>query len=79
VVVRAVERGELAPGTDPAEVFKALAAPIHFRLLVTGEPLDEHAADQAVRLVLAAARAGVLTTPPRATPDEVNIVADRLR
>ncbi|WP_344337722.1 TetR-like C-terminal domain-containing protein, partial [Kitasatospora putterlickiae] len=40
VVVRAVERGELPAGTDPAEVVKSLAAPLYFRALITGEPVD---------------------------------------
>ncbi|WP_434587342.1 TetR/AcrR family transcriptional regulator [Streptomyces sp. A5-4] len=63
VVSRAIERGELPEATDPAELFKLLAAPIHFRLLVTGEPVDDAAADQAVRIVLAVAQAGALTDP----------------
>jgi AcrR family transcriptional regulator len=60
VVTRAVERGELPAGTDPAELLKTLIAPIYFRLLMTGEPVDETTADQAVRITLAAARAGAL-------------------
>ena len=40
VVTRAVERGELPEGTDPAELLKALAAPIYFRLVLTGETVD---------------------------------------
>lgn len=60
VVARAVERGELPEGTDALEFFRALAAPIYFRLLVTDEPVGEAVADQSVAAVLAAARAGVL-------------------
>ncbi|MGD9894309.1 MAG: TetR/AcrR family transcriptional regulator [Dehalococcoidia bacterium] len=60
VVLRAIERGELPIGTDPAAVVKAFAAPIYFRLLITGEPLDESAADHAVGVALAAARGGAL-------------------
>ncbi|MEV6344281.1 TetR/AcrR family transcriptional regulator [Actinoplanes sp. NPDC051851] len=60
VVARAVARGELAPDVDPAEVFKALAAPVYLRLLITGEAVDETTADHAARIALAAARAGVL-------------------
>lgn len=63
VITRAVARGELPVGTDPSAVVRTLAAPIHFRFLVTGEPLDQAAADQAARITLAAARAGVLGTP----------------
>jgi AcrR family transcriptional regulator len=58
LVTRAVERGELPPGTDPGQVIRALIAPIYLRQLVTAEPLDDAVADQAVRIALAAARAG---------------------
>jgi AcrR family transcriptional regulator len=60
VVIRAIERGELARDTDAAELFKTLAAPIYLRLLITAEPVDEATADQAVRVTLAAAHAGTL-------------------
>lgn len=63
-VTRAVERGELARDTDPAEVLRTLVAPIYLRLLVTAEPVDETTADNAVRVTLAAARAGVLRKAP---------------
>ncbi|MEU1483999.1 TetR/AcrR family transcriptional regulator [Streptomyces sp. NPDC005752] len=57
VVTRAVERGELPAETDPAELLKALAAPIYFRLVFTGEEVGEATADGAVRVALAAAYA----------------------
>ncbi|WP_049566614.1 TetR/AcrR family transcriptional regulator [Nonomuraea sp. SBT364] len=60
VLRRAIKRGQLPEGTDPAEVLKTLAAPIYLRLLITAEPVNETTADQAVRVALAAARAGVL-------------------
>ncbi|MFI6107610.1 TetR/AcrR family transcriptional regulator [Streptomyces sp. NPDC051310] len=66
VITRAIERGELPAETDPVEVLKTLAAPIYFRLLVSADPIDEGTADQAVRITLAAARAGALT---RSSPD----------
>ncbi|KAA8880659.1 TetR/AcrR family transcriptional regulator [Nocardia colli] len=59
IVSRAVERGELPVGTDPTSTIKALIAPIYLRILVTAEPIDDAAADQAARIALAAARAGV--------------------
>ena len=59
VIERAVDRGELPTGTDPAAVLRALIAPIYFRLTVTGEPVGPAAADQAAQIALAAARAGV--------------------
>ncbi|MFC4005856.1 TetR/AcrR family transcriptional regulator [Nonomuraea purpurea] len=63
VVTRAVERGELPSGTDPAELLKTLAAPIYLRLLITAEPIDEETADRTVRITLAAARSGALRPP----------------
>ncbi|MFD8985843.1 TetR/AcrR family transcriptional regulator [Streptomyces sp. NPDC059564] len=60
VVARAIERGELPADTDPVELIKTLAAPIYFRLLVSADPVEEGAAEQAVRITLAAARAGAL-------------------
>jgi AcrR family transcriptional regulator len=59
VIERAVERGELPAGTDPAAVLRALIAPVYFRLTVTAEPVDQAAADQAAQVALTAARAGV--------------------
>ncbi|MFD9565117.1 TetR-like C-terminal domain-containing protein [Streptomyces sp. NPDC059994] len=61
-VQQAVERGELAEGTDTREVIRAVSAPLYYRLLTTGAPLDEAAADRAAEAAAAAARAGVFTT-----------------
>jgi AcrR family transcriptional regulator len=58
LIKRAVERGQLPTGTDPAHVIAAIAAPLYFRLLVSGEPLTAAAADRAAIAALAAARAG---------------------
>ncbi|WP_329619217.1 TetR/AcrR family transcriptional regulator C-terminal ligand-binding domain-containing protein [Streptomyces sp. NBC_01255] len=60
VVTRAVERGELPAHTDATELLKTLAAPIYFRLVFTGEPVDATTADRAVHVALAAARAPAL-------------------
>ncbi|WP_433205561.1 TetR/AcrR family transcriptional regulator C-terminal ligand-binding domain-containing protein [Nocardia sp. CA-107356] len=59
VVTRAVERGELPSGTDPAELIKTLVAPIYFRVLITGEAVDDHTADAAATVAVTAARAGL--------------------
>ena len=59
IVERAVERGELPPGTDAAEVIKQVGAPLYYRFLVIAEPLTPAAADLAVDAAVAAARAGV--------------------
>ncbi|MEV0150465.1 MULTISPECIES: TetR-like C-terminal domain-containing protein [unclassified Nonomuraea] len=60
VVLRAIERGELPADTDPAELFKTLAARIYLRLPIAADLVDETTADQAARVTLAAARAGAL-------------------
>ena len=63
VIARAIARGELPPDTDPAEVVRNVLAPIYLRVLVSGEPITEIAADAAADAALAAARAGVLSRP----------------
>ncbi|MCD2193163.1 TetR/AcrR family transcriptional regulator [Actinomycetospora endophytica] len=40
MVVRAVERGELAETVDPRLVIEMLVSPVHFRILLTREPVD---------------------------------------
>ncbi|WP_055534422.1 TetR/AcrR family transcriptional regulator [Streptomyces graminilatus] len=57
-VQQAVDRGELPVGTDAQEVVRAVSAPLYYRLLTTGDPLDVAAADQAAEAAAAAARAG---------------------
>ncbi|WP_438292575.1 TetR/AcrR family transcriptional regulator [Streptomyces sp. HUAS TT7] len=57
-VTQAAERGEVPPGTDAAEVIRAVSAPLYYRFLVSGDPLDEGAADRAAGAAGAAARAG---------------------
>ncbi|MEW2192658.1 TetR/AcrR family transcriptional regulator [Streptomyces microflavus] len=58
-VEAAVARGEVPEGTDPGEVVAAVSAPLYYRLLASGAPLDEAAADRAAAAAVAAARAGV--------------------
>ncbi|WP_243460047.1 TetR/AcrR family transcriptional regulator [Streptomyces sp. M54] len=58
-VEAAIERGELPAATDPGEVVAAVSAPLYYRLLASGAPLDEAAADRAAEAAVAAARAGV--------------------
>ncbi|MCC5581527.1 TetR/AcrR family transcriptional regulator [Microtetraspora sp. AC03309] len=57
-VEQAVQRGELPPGTDAGEVIRAVSAPLYYRLLASGDPLDEAVADRAADAAVAAARAG---------------------
>lgn len=41
IVERAIARGEVAPGIRPREVIESVIGPIHLRLLLTGEPIDD--------------------------------------
>ncbi|MEK8142808.1 TetR/AcrR family transcriptional regulator [Streptomyces sp. M10(2022)] len=58
-VEAAVGRGELPAGTDAEEVIRAVSAPLYYRLLASGDPLDGEVADRAAEAAAAAARAGV--------------------
>ena len=40
IVERAIARGEVAPTTDPTQVIEAVIGPIHLRLLLTRQPID---------------------------------------
>jgi AcrR family transcriptional regulator len=69
IVRRAVERGELGPAADP-EMFQEVApALMFFRVLVTGEPVDEdflaHAADDVLIPLLACSGARHTATTAR--------------
>jgi len=66
LIERAIERGQLPRGSQPAALISAIAAPLYFRLLVSNEPLTPAAADIAAAAALAAARAGVFARPLRA-------------
>jgi AcrR family transcriptional regulator len=57
-VEEAVERGEAPKGTDPREVIKAVSAPLYYRLLASGEPIDRASADLAATAAAAAAKSG---------------------
>ena len=61
-VTQAAERGEVPAGTDAREVIRAVSAPLYYRLLASGDPLDEAAADRAAAAAVAAARAGAYVT-----------------
>ncbi len=52
IIDRAVERGELQPGTDAHLAVEMLVAPVHLRLLLTGEPLDPALPDQVTDVLL---------------------------
>jgi AcrR family transcriptional regulator len=56
VVERGIARGELRPDTDARLLLETLIAPLHSRLLLTGEPVDERLGERVVDLVLDGAR-----------------------
>jgi AcrR family transcriptional regulator len=52
VVERGIARGELRPDTDAGLLLETLIAPLHGRLLLTGETVDEQLGERIVDLVL---------------------------
>ncbi|AXK36631.1 TetR/AcrR family transcriptional regulator [Streptomyces armeniacus] len=62
-VEQAVERGEVPEGTSAEEVIRAVSAPLYYRLLAAGGPLDAATAEAAARAAFAAARAGAFSSP----------------
>ncbi len=58
---RAVARGELPPGTDPALLLEMISGPLYFHWLMLGRPLDDAFLDQVATFTLRGAQA----TPPR--------------
>src|SRR3984885_84228 len=57
VVARGVERGELRAETDGRLLLEMLIAPIHGRVLLTGEPVGDDLAEQLVEVALNGAAA----------------------
>jgi AcrR family transcriptional regulator len=57
-VQQAIDRREVPEGTDGHEVIRAVSAPLYYRLLISGDPLDVAAADRAAEAAATAARAG---------------------
>ncbi|RBQ17748.1 TetR family transcriptional regulator [Spongiactinospora rosea] len=60
-VREAAARGEVPEDTDPREVIRAVSAPLYYRLLASGDPIDEATADRAAKAAIAAARAGIFS------------------
>lgn len=61
-VEAAVARGELPSGTDSRAVLSAVSAPLYYRLLASGDPIDNQVATTAAEAATLAARAGLFTT-----------------
>jgi AcrR family transcriptional regulator len=49
VVTRAIDRGELPPGTDPHRVLIAATAPLYHRIVLLREPVPADLAEQAAQ------------------------------
>jgi AcrR family transcriptional regulator len=57
IVERAIERGEVAARTDAREVIESVLGPIHLRLLLTGEQIDDAFLERVVDVVVRGVRA----------------------
>jgi len=60
-VNRAIDRGELPANTDANALLTTFRAPLFYRMVTTGDPIDEDLIAQAARVALMAARAGSLS------------------
>jgi Tetracyclin repressor-like, C-terminal domain len=61
VVTQAIDRGELPADTDTNALLTTFRAPLFYRMVTTGDPIDEGLIAQTRRVTLAAARAGLLS------------------
>ncbi|WP_405927264.1 TetR/AcrR family transcriptional regulator [Streptomyces sp. NBC_00035] len=52
MIDRAVARGELPKDTDPELALEVLIAPLHLRVLLTHQPIDDHLTGRLVDLLL---------------------------
>ena len=61
IVTSAIDRGELPANTDTNALLTTFRAPLFYRMVTTGDPIDEDLIAQTTRVTLAAARAGLLS------------------
>jgi AcrR family transcriptional regulator len=61
LVTRAIDRGELPANTDTNALLTTFRAPLFYRMVTTGDPIDDGLIAQATRVTIAAARAGSLS------------------
>ncbi|WP_280234199.1 TetR/AcrR family transcriptional regulator [Nocardia cyriacigeorgica] len=61
-ITDAIARGEAPPGTDPRAVLTAVSGPLYYRLLASGDPIDDFAARTAAESAAEAAARGVYVT-----------------
>lgn len=64
---RAISRGELSPDTDMPALAEKLVGPMHYRVIVTGEPIDDTFIDAVIDDVLSICH---LRWTPDAPPPE---------
>ncbi len=62
IVARAVERGEIPPGTDARQLLIAATAPVYHRLVLLRTPPDPDLPAHAARTAVLAATAGAFAT-----------------
>ena len=55
MVRRGIDRGEVRPEVDPDVLVDLLIAPLYHRVLVTGDPVNDHVTNEIVDLVLGGA------------------------
>jgi AcrR family transcriptional regulator len=60
VVARAIERAELPGECDAGELLSTFRAPLFYRLVTTGDPIDDSLIERAADIALIAARAGLM-------------------
>ena len=60
VVDRAIDRHELPAECDAAQLLSAFRAPLFYRLVTTGDAIDDELIRRAAAVALLAARAGAL-------------------
>ncbi|NKY56615.1 TetR/AcrR family transcriptional regulator [Nocardia flavorosea] len=58
-VTDAIDRGEAPPGTDARAVLTAISGPLYYRLLASGDQIDDQAVRGAVEAAVNAAAAGI--------------------
>jgi AcrR family transcriptional regulator len=61
IVAAAIERGELPANTDADALLTTFRAPLFYRMVTTGDPIDEDLITHTARVTLAAAHAGLLS------------------
>ncbi|MEC3919540.1 TetR/AcrR family transcriptional regulator [Nocardia sp. CDC160] len=64
----AIIRGEVPPETDPRAVLSAVSAPLYYRLLASGDPVDEAAIHTAATAAALAAEQGVFALATEKSP-----------